>query len=194
MEKILVKNYAAFLPFEKDEKKYKIITDKDGNEIGFEVTGMVTDFKTANQNGQKFERNSYDRFVKEYFEANELNIPIDLMHIRDAFHLAGVAKKFTKKDGGVQVVAFIPKGVYFYNMIKILLENGVLQGFSNYGYINDYDYDRANNEIIVKDFQLISISLVDVPSDVSGKFVSNATNFEGFTPEPITNNLDIFIP
>ena len=116
------------------------------------------------------------------------------MHIRDAFHLAGVAKKFTKKDGGVQVVAFIPKGVYFYNLIKILLENGVLQGFSNYGYINDYDYDRVNNEIIVKDFQLISISLVDVPSDVSGKFVSNATNFEGFTPEPITNNLQIFIP
>ena len=35
MEKILVKNYAAFLPFEKDEKKYKIITDKDGNIVEY---------------------------------------------------------------------------------------------------------------------------------------------------------------
>ena len=77
-------------------------------------------------------------------------------------------------------------------MIKVLLENGVLQGFSNYGYITDYYYDRTKDEIIVKDFQLISISLVDVPSDLSGKFVSNATNFEGFKPDPIINNLEMF--
>ena len=185
---ILVSNYAAFIPYEKDARRYKIVTDENNNEVGIEVSGEVTNFSAVNFNGLKFDKKSYDECIREYFEKNELNIPIDLMHQRDMQHLAGVARKFVKKTDSVQVVAFIPKGVYFYNLIKLLIDNGVLQGFSNMGYMTDWEYDRETDACIVKSFQLISISLVDVPADTAGKFVSNATDFEGFnfTKEPVT--------
>lgn len=183
IKKIPVQNYAAFIPIDDGEKKYKIITDDAGNEKGIEVKGYLTKFGEANFNGQNFDRKSYDQCIQEYFEKNELNIPIDLMHVRDAFHLAGVCKKFQKKSDGIEITAFIAKGVYFYGLIKTLIDNGILQGFSNLGFITDYDWNRQTDELIVKAFQLISISLVDVPADTFGKFATQNTIFEGFKNE-----------
>lgn len=182
---INVSNYAAFIPDEEGERKYRIVTDDNGVESGIEVSGLVTDFTAANFNGMQFDRKSYDKYITEYFERNGLNIPIDLMHVRDMQHLAGVARKFVKKSGGVMVTAFIPRCAYFYNLIKGAIDNGMLQGFSNYGAVTDWDYDRETGTCIVKEFQLVSVSLVDVPADVSSKFISNATDFDGFlTEEP----------
>lgn len=176
---ILVANYAAFIPNEMDKRVYSIVTNEAGEEIGIEIKGLLTTFGQVNDNGYNFDRQSYDKVVNDYFEANELNIPVDLMHVRDnVTHLAGVLRKFTKRNGGVEITAFIPKGVYFYGLIKVLLDNGVLQGFSNYGWITKGDWN--NDEILVSEFRLISASLVDLPADVGGKFVANATQFEGF--------------
>lgn len=187
MKGLLVHNYAAFIPEQEGEKRYKVVTNDANEEIGIEVRGYVTDFTSVNANGQKFEKNSYDEWVNGYFEKNDLNIPIDLMHVRDMQHLAGICKKFVKKSDGVEITAFIPKGVYFYNLIKLLIDNGVLQGFSNMGYMTDWDYDRQTDCYIVKGFALISISLVDVPADVSTKFITNSTKFEGFEDAPQVN-------
>ena len=41
MKKIKVQNYASFSPIENGEKKYKIITSVDGQELGIEVKGTV---------------------------------------------------------------------------------------------------------------------------------------------------------
>ena len=122
------------------------------------------------------------------------------MHVRDAFHLLGVCTKFKKTSSGVEIVTFIPKGVYFYGLVKTLIDNGILQGFSNMGFITDYSYEEEQDIFIVKEFQLISISLVDVPADVSGKFATQNTIFEGFenqeskaeTKTETKNNLSIF--
>ena len=177
-KKIEVRNYAAFLPVENGERKYKIIVAEDGSEKGIEVKGFVTSFADGNENGMRFDRKSYDKCIVEYFEKNEINIPIDLMHIRDMFHLAGVCKKFQKKQDGVEITVFIPKGVYFYGLIKTLIDNGVLQGFSNYGWITNWT--EKDGVLVVLDFRLVSISLVDVPADVAGKFQILNTVFEGF--------------
>ena len=194
MKKIKVQNYAAFSSIENGEKKYKIITSEDGQERGIEVKGMVTSFLDENFNEMKFDKTAYDKCISEYFEKNNLNIPIDLMHVRDGFHLLGVCTKFKKTSSGVEIVAFIPKGVYFYGLVKTLIENDVLQGFSNMGFITNYSFEE--DTLIVEEFQLISISLVDVPADVSGKFATQNTIFEGFenqNPKPETkNNLSIF--
>jgi hypothetical protein len=198
MKKIKVQNYTAFSPIENGEKKYKIITNQDGQEIGIEVRGTVTSFLDENFNEMKFDKKAYDKCISEYFEKNDLNIPIDLMHVRDAFHLLGVCTKFKKTSSGVEIVAFIPKGVYFYGLVKTLIDNGILQGFSNMGFITNYSFEQ--DVLIVEEFQLISISLVDVPADVSGKFATQNTIFEGFeSPESKTetktetkNNLSIF--
>ena len=194
-KKIPIQNYAAFIPIDDGERKYKIITAEDGSEKGIEVKGYLTKFGETNFNGFNFEKKSYDQCINDYFEKNDLNIPIDIMHNRDALHLAGVCNKFQKKQDGVEITAFIPKGVYFYNLIKILIDNGILQGFSNYGSISDYDFDRASDSLIVKSFQLISISLVDVPADTFGKFATQNTIFEGFKDEYLQetkNELNIF--
>lgn len=196
IKKILVKNYAAFLPGENGERKYKIILDDAGNEKGIEVKGYLTKFGQENFNGQNFDRKSYDACISDYFDKNQLNIPVDLMHVRDMFHLAGVCNKFQKKSDGIEITVLLAKGVYFYNLIKTAIENGILQGFSNLGYIVNWDYDRATDSIIVKEFQLISISLVDVPSDTGGKFTTQNTIFEGFEKplqeKPIENVLEFY--
>lgn len=200
-DKIIVSNYTSFIPMDNDKKVYKVILNDNGDELGFEVKGLLTTFNMLNENGMTFEKTSYDRAITDYFEANELNIPIDLMHNRnDVRHLAGVASKFVKKSNGIELTAFIPKGVYYYNLIKVLLDNGVLQGFSNLGALRDYEYNPDTEEVTVKDFFLISASLVDVPADVGGKFIENATQFDGFRKKEIeesdkkgiTNQLDIF--
>lgn len=178
---ILVRNYAAFIPVEDDVRVYTILTDDAGLETGIEVKGMLTTFDVVNENRLNFDRKSYDDVVSNYFEANNLNIPLDLMHVRDDVrHLAGIVRKFTKKNGGVEITGFIPKGVYYYNLIKVMLDNGMLQGFSNLGWINDGEYIRETDSYTVKSFRLISASMVDIPADVGGKFISNATEFEGF--------------
>lgn len=194
MKKIKVQNYASFSPIENGEKKYKIITSVDGQELGIEVKGMVTSFLDENFNEMKFDKKAYDKCISEYFEKNELNIPIDLMHVRDGFHLLGVCTNFKKTKSGVEIITFIPKGVYFYGLVKTLIDNGILQGFSNMGFITNYSFEE--DVFIVEEFQLISISLVDVPADVSGKFATQNTIFEGFkNQEPkagTKNNLSIF--
>lgn len=196
MKKIKVQNYASFSPIENGEKKYKIITSQDGQELGIEVKGTVTSFLDENFNEMKFDKKAYDKCISEYFEKNDLNIPIDLMHVRDGFHLLGVCTNFKKTNSGVEIVTFIPKGVYFYGLVKTLIDNGVLQGFSNMGFITNYSFEQ--DILIVEEFQLISISLVDVPADVSGKFATQNTIFEGFesqeskTETETKNNLSIF--
>lgn len=188
-QEIIVKNYAAFIPDEKGERRYKIVTDANGNELGFEVSGRVTEFGTTNENGLNFDKKSYDKCISEYFERNDLNIPIDVMHGTDVRDLCGVAKKFTKKADGVEVVAFIPKCAYYYNMLKGYIDNGMLQGFSNYGCVRDWEYDRQADAMVIKEFFLISVSLVATPADTSTKFVANATDFQGFN-EPKKETFD----
>lgn len=181
---IIVKNYAAFIPDEKGERRYKIVTDKEGNELGFEVSGRVTQFGAENENGLNFDRKSYDKCIAEYFERNDLNIPIDLMHGQDVRDLCGVAKKFVKKSDGVDIVAFVPRCAYYYNMLKGYIDNGMLQGFSNFGCVRDWDFDRESGAMIIKEFFLISVSLVATPADTYTKFVANSTSFEGFETKP----------
>lgn len=181
-KRIEVRNYASFVPTE-DNKLYKPILNEKGEEVGFEVSGKVTQFDATNFNGLNFDKGSYDKCIANYFEKNNLNIPIDVMHQRGIEYLVGYAKTFVKREDCVEMTAFVPKGVHYYELVKTLIDNGILQGFSNLGFITDGKYDSETDSFIVKDFSLISVSLVDVPADTNGKFVGNATDFRGFTEQ-----------
>ena len=176
---IKITNYTLFNSFE-NKKKYEIVLDEKGNETGFKVKGLLTTFDVINENGQIFKANSYDKFINEYFIKNSINIPLDIMHERGIEYLAGVVETLEQTSSGVSLTAYIPKGVYYYNLIKLLIDNGILQGFSNYGYSKDYDISGEN--FIVKDFSLISVSLVDVPGDATALFSTEIKNtkFVGF--------------
>ncbi len=178
-KRIEVKCYAGFLPAKEGEKRYKVITDANGSETGIEISGMLTKFGYCNENGLIFENESYDKYIAEYFEKNSLNIPIDVMHCRDVRNLAGIATVLTKTSEGVIITAFIPKGVYYYGLIKTLIDNGILQGFSNYGWIEKFNV-TPDGALQIFEFKLVSASLVDIPADIHTGFVSNSTRFEGF--------------
>lgn len=179
-----IRNYTLLSKFEATGKKYEIVSNgKEGEEIGFRLKGLVTTFDIQNENGQVFKNYSYNKFVSEYFVEHSLNVPIDSMHRRDLSHIVGYAEKLEALENGIELTAFIPKGVYYYNLIKVLIDNGILQGFSNYGYARDYEFENDYETMIIKDFALISISLVDVPADVGAKFIQN-TIFKGFGGNP----------
>lgn len=184
-----VRNYASFIPaIDGGNSPYKVVADSEGNEIGIEVKGLLTTFDLVNANGMTFNKDSYDKFVTNYFKSNDLNIPVDVMHQQDFHHLVGIAKSFVKTDANVEITAFVPSGIALYNDIKVKLDNGILQGFSNFGIVNDYDITE-NNELVIKDFALLSASLVSIPADTGAKFVSNATEFKGFgKQEPEVEN------
>lgn len=178
MKGLEIRNYAAFR-HEEGKKPYEVVTDDAGNELGIRVTGYLTTWNEVNANGQSWTSTAYDKNVRSYFENNALNIPLDVMHVRDLNHLAGIVESCEKDGHGLLVSAFVTAGAACYSVVKSLIDCGALQGFSNYGYLTDYSY-TDKGELLVKEFMLISASLVDVPADTGGKFIGNRTEFKGF--------------
>ncbi|MCC8177448.1 MAG: hypothetical protein LIO91_13625, partial [Bacteroidales bacterium] len=87
-----------------------------------------------------------------------------------------------KTEEGILIEAYVPRGVYYYNLIKTLLDNHILQGFSNYGYVTR---GHITDDVLhVEAFQLISASLVDVPADTAARFIRNGTTLKGFPASP----------
>lgn len=193
MEKIKVKNYVSFTPTE-NKKPYKVRMGDNGEELGIEIRGAVTQFDTVNENGFIFDKQSYDRCVAEYFEKNNFNIPVDVMHQMTFEHTIGRAEKFSKDEKGVTMLAFIPKGQQIYEEIKTKLDWGILQGFSNCGFITKGNFND-DGTVNVEDFQLLSVSLVSTPADITAKFIANKTDFIGFNKikdENISDNVFLY--
>ena len=177
MEAIKIKNY-TLIENADDRKKCKVIKDEAGNEIGFEISGVLTTFNVMNGNGQTFLPNSYDKWINEYFVKNKINVPLCVLHNDyDIRSLCGHVKNMETDENGVRMTCFVPKYTYYYNLIKNLIDGGQLQGFSNYGAAVKYDY--TDNGIMVNEFQLINVAIVATPSDVGGLDIEN-TNFVGF--------------
>lgn len=204
MGKLKILNYTLLQRFEDTDggKKYKVVTNSTGEEIGIELRGRLTTFDVENENGQTFKAKSYDNFVNDYFVNNSINVPVCLLHNdTDMTHLCGIVSKMTATSDGVDIVVFVPKSAYFYNLTKNYIDCGILQGFSNYGWATDYTFE--NDTFNVKDFQLLHVAIVSTPSDVGGtlsRMAAKNTLFSGFgndTPENVkttttTNQVSAF--
>lgn len=187
-----------FVKFEAKENgsRTTIVKNEAGEELGFEVSGMLTKFDYKNENDGNFKKGSYDKFVEEYYEKNGFNVPLCLQHDdTDVRNLCGYVKTMTKTDDGIHVVAFIPRYAYYYNLIRQMVDGGILQGFSNCGIVYIEDYTEEDGEIITE-FKLLHVALVTTPADVNGKFekVKN-TLFNGFNEgkkkeEEVKNDID----
>lgn len=161
--------------------RYRVIRNEAGEELGIEVSGTLTTFDVRNENGGVFKKESYDKFVDEYFIANSLNVPLCLYHNDwDIRMVCGVVKSMTKTDSGVEMVGWIPKTAYFYNLIKSQIDNGILQGFSNAGGIMDGNYDPDTDTLNITDFALMHAALVASPADTGATLRTVNTIFKGF--------------
>lgn len=163
-------------------KRYRVLTDDAGNELGIEVSGVLTTFGEVNENGYIFERESYDRSVEKYFEANKLNVPLCLYHDdANPDTLCGIVTTLEKTDKGIEIVGRIrPNSAKLYKFIKAQLDDGILQGFSNAGFIADGVYDETAGAVRVKDFELVHAALVATPADTGATLRTVNTIFKGF--------------
>lgn len=188
-KKLFIKNFTTLTAYDGGQR-FKVIRDENGEELGIEVSGVLTTFDVPNVNGTEFTRESYDKFVDEYFIAHSVNVPLVLYHNdTDPRTVAGIVKKLTKTKDGVELVGWIPRSAYYYNLIKAQIAEGILQGFSNAGGMRDYEWDEENNAIKVTDFALLHASLVATPADTGAWLDTQNTAFSGFEA-PIDNEVN----
>lgn len=141
---------------------------------GLLVYGYEMKFGNTNENGEKYSKEAFDEFINRYFVANKLNLPVDVQHSQAVDDLIGRIIYAETNSVGLYFVAYIPKTVKRFEQVKNLLQEGILQGFSKYGYATDYKYVYDNDGnfdyIQINKFDLLSVSLVSTPA--------NAVRFE----------------
>lgn len=183
-KKEFIQNFATFTAYD-GGGKVKVIRNEAGEEAGFEVRGTLTTFGVVNENGLVFTRESYDKFVDGYYERNGFNVPLVIYHNDlDPRFVVGIVKEMVKTENGVEMVGFVPRSAYFYNLIKSQVEEGILQGFSNAGYIIEgHRDDEHGDALVIDEFALMHASMVTIPADTSAKFKVENTAFSGFKEE-----------
>jgi HK97 family phage prohead protease len=151
---------------------------------GIVIKGYETKFGKVNENGERYEPGCLDEFVKSYFIENGLNMVVDVQHGCGIDDQVGRVVYLETNSVGFYFVVYIPRSVARYEQIKSLLTEGILQGFSKYGWTTDWDWVREKDgteTFVVKQMSLLSVSLVTTPA--------NAIPFEAIG-ESIANRLE----
>ena len=163
------------------------VTKKDTDTAtldGIIIKGYETKFNVTNENGERYAPNCLDKFVKQYFVDHEMNMIVDVQHGCGVDDQIGRVIYLEVNTVGFYFVAYIPRTIARYEQIKNMLREGILQGFSKYGWATDYEYrftrDGEFDYIEIKEFRLCSVSLVTIPA--------NAIPFEAIG-EPIKDGL-----
>jgi len=158
---------------------------------GMIITGYETKFTgKENANGEIYSKKSLDNFIKNYFVDNELNMPLDIQHISDIFHTCGKVLQLVVNDTGYHVIGYIPKDYPYYNHVKFLIENKILQGFSKMGFCIDSWYDKEGAEHI-EELAMLNVSLVTLPANMvkfDMKEVQNTLVFKNVTTDENEKN------
>ena len=153
---------------------------------GILVYGYEMKFGKTNENGERYSKEAFDEFLNNYFVKNKLNLPVDLQHSQAVDDIVGRVIYAEVNSVGLYFVAYIPRTMVRYEQVRNLLSEGILQGFSKYGYATEYEYkytkDGDFDYMAINRFDLLSVSLVTTPAN-SVKFekvaeVKNALRFE----------------
>lgn len=174
--------------------------DKDTATLdGLIIKGYETKFNVTNENGERYAPNCLDKFVQQYFVDHELNMVVDLQHSEAVDDQVGRVIYLEVNTVGFYFVAYIPRNVARYEQVKNLLKEGILQGFSKYGYATDYEFNYNQDGYVeyveITEFRLCSVSLVTMPANPIGfeaigeplkdglQFVNKFTDNEQPTPK-----------
>lgn len=190
MEKLFIRDAVLLSSWEEvDKVKLSAYTKRDGDteELdGIVVKGYEMKYNKVNENGEKYAPGCVDKFINDYFVANKLNVPVDVMHGTRFEDLAGRVLLIESNSVGFYIVAYIPRSAMRFNEIRAALKEGMLQGFSKYGYATDYEarYNKAGEfeYFEIKEVAICSVSLVSTPANAIafekvGEVVKNATEF-----------------
>jgi hypothetical protein len=167
-EMLMATNFFAINDFKKTE---------NGN---MKVSGLLTIFDnlTSNGNGLVYHAGCYDDFCKNYYQQNGKSIPLDLLHnTTDINHIAGKVTEFIVTNNEVRIVAEISKHAPLFENIVGMVEDGVLQGFSDMSYIDNGYFDNETELFHVNKCSIVSIALVPTPAVAKSQLALNSTKF-----------------
>lgn len=144
--------------------------DKDTEKLdGLILKGYETKFNQVNENREEYAPTALDSFVQSYFIDHKLNMILDIQHRDDLDYLAGRIIYIEVNSVGYYIVAYIPRTYVHYEQVKNLIQEGILQGFSKMGWATDYEdiynSDGSWSHCVIKEMQLMSISLVTMPAN-----------------------------
>lgn len=192
MEKYQIKDTVIFGDYKEVEglQLRDITNDPKDDEVldGILLYAYESKFTRTNFNFERYTKEALDDFIKEYFIANGLNMPLTCQHRSDRENTIGKVLVLEVNTQGYYFVCYIPKGIFGYDDIKIKIKAGILQGLSKEGWATDYEWkkDTKGNEYVeIRKFELESVSLVSLPANAlrleKAKEVQNKLQFENKT-------------
>ena len=136
---------------------------------GIIVKGYEMKWGTTNENGERYEQGCFDDFISRYYLANGLNVILDVQHDERPEWLVGRALYIETNSVGFYIVGYIPRDDPSFSAVKSKLKNGILQGFSKCGLVEDsewrYKKDGSFDYELIKKISLLSVSLVATPAN-----------------------------
>lgn len=190
----IIANGALITTRDWDDVKTKPLSSITGNpddkEVldGIIISGYESKFADGtNTNLERFAPTCLDKFMREYYVEKQLNMPLVIEHRDgDPEWLAGRVVYAEVNEEGFKYVAYIPRDYMHFEVVKNLLKNKILQGFSKFGWatkaqwIDDPD-EEYGGYYLVEEMDIVSMSLVTTPAN-GVKFesmgeIANATRF-----------------
>ena len=142
---------------------------------GLIIKGYEMKWGKTNENGERYAQGAFDDFIKDYYIANGLNVVLDVQHDERPEWLCGRLLYIETNTVGFYLVAYIPRTEQAFEAVKSKLQNGLLQGFSKYGFVDDGHYVFKDNGKVdyfqIEKMRILSVSLVSTPA--------NGVPFEG---------------
>lgn len=144
--------------------------DKGGKLDGLIIRGYETKFADGtNENGERYSKKCLDDFMERYYKANHLNMPLTIQHRGDILHLAGRVLTLEVNSVGFYFVCYVPKTYRYYEDVKNLVKEGVLQGLSKEGWATDgkcfFKKDGSFDYFQVEQMEMTAVSLVSTPAN-----------------------------
>lgn len=166
---------------------------------GLLIKGYEMKFGAPNENGEVYESGAFDTFINDYFVGKGLNMPVDIEHAGESNPewLAGRVIYAESNSVGFYFVAYIPRTYVHYDMVLNMLREGILQGFSKFGYATEWEYkynaDGTYSHMLIREFQMLAVSLVTTPANGIGfekvAEVKNSLVFRKIEDKPKNENL-----
>ena len=136
---------------------------------GLIIKGYEMKWGKTNENGERYAQGAFDDFINGYYIANGLNVVLDVQHDERPEWLCGRLLYIETNTVGFYLVAYVPRTEQAFEAVKSKLQNGLLQGFSKCGYVDDGHYvykdDGDFDYFQIDKMSLLSVSLVATPAN-----------------------------
>lgn len=124
----------------------------------------------TNENGERYTKDALDNFIERYYKARKLNMPLTVQHGYRREDQIGRVLIIEVNSVGFYFVCYIPKGVEYYDDVKLKIEEGILQGLSKEGWSTKGKVyrDPKTGEFsyyLVEEMEMLGVSLVTTPAN-----------------------------